>query len=119
MAVPRFLGGIDPLVRLLLLAIVLATFLPVTGTGRPIAQGIANAAIFLLFLLHGLRLPRREVWQGIGHWRLLLPLALWCFVGMGIAGWGLSHLARAWLPPQVAIGLLFIGILPSTVRSVG
>jgi sodium/bile acid cotransporter 7 len=113
----RFLGGIDPLVRLLLLATALATFLPVTGAARPIAQGVSNAAIFLLFLLNGLRLPRSEVWQGIGHWRLLVPLALWCFAGMGLTGWGLWRLGHAWLPPQVAVGLLFIGVLPSTVQS--
>jgi sodium/bile acid cotransporter 7 len=115
--VPRILGGIDPLVRLLLLAIALATFLPVTGAYRPVAQGVSNGAIFLLFLLNGLRLPRHEVWQGIGNWRLLGPLALWCFAGMGMVGWALSQVGGAWLPPQVAIGLLFIGVLPSTVQS--
>jgi sodium/bile acid cotransporter 7 len=115
--VPRLLGGIDPLVRLLLLAVALATFLPVTGAARPIAQGISNGAIFLLFLLNGLRLPRHEVWEGIGNWRLLVPLALWCFAAMGLAGWALSQVGRAWLPPEVAVGLLFIGILPSTVQS--
>jgi sodium/bile acid cotransporter 7 len=116
-SVPRLLGGIDPLVRLLLLAIALATFLPVTGPQRPIAQGVSDGAIFLLFLLNGLRLPRHEVRAGIGNWRLLVPLALWCFLTMGAIGWGLSHLARGWLPPQVALGLLFLGVLPSTVQS--
>jgi sodium/bile acid cotransporter 7 len=114
---PRLLGGIDPLVRLLLLAIVLATVLPVTAPWRPLAQGISNAAIFLLFLLNGLRLPRAEVREGVGHWRLLVPLALWCFLAMGLTGWALAQAGRAWLPPQVAVGLLFIGVLPSTVQS--
>jgi len=114
---PRILGGIDPLVRLLLLAIVLATFLPVTAPWRPLAQGISNAAIFVLFLLNGLRLPRHEVWQGIGHWRFLVPLTLWCFGVMGGVGWALSQLGHAWLPPTVALGLLFLGVLPSTVQS--
>ena len=48
----------DPLVRLLLVAIVLASVLPVTGPWRAVAQGVSNAAVFLLFLLNGLRLPR-------------------------------------------------------------
>ena len=41
----RIAGGIDPLVRLLVLAILLASFLPVTGVYRPIAQAVSNGAI--------------------------------------------------------------------------
>ena len=115
---PRIAGGIDPLVRLLVLAIVLASLLPVTGVYRPIAQTVSNAAIFGLFLLNGLRLPRAEVFSGMGHMRFLAPLALWCFGGMSLAGWGLTKAGDALLlPPTVALGLLFLGALPSTVQS--
>ncbi|MBO9518934.1 MAG: bile acid:sodium symporter [Porphyrobacter sp.] len=118
MALARIAGGIDPLVRLLLLAILLATFLPVSAEYRPLAQGISNGAIFVLFLLNGLRLPRAEVLRGMRHLRLLLPLAIWCFAVMGLAGWGLAKAGSALaLPPQVALGLLFLGVLPSTVQS--
>lgn len=117
MPVLRVIRGTDPLVRLLLLAILLATFLPATGGVRPVAQDVSNAAIFLLFLLNGLRLPRHEVREGLRDWRFLVPLALWCFAAMGFAGWLLSRAGSAWLPPQVAIGLLFLGVLPSTVQS--
>ena len=37
----RLVGGIDPLVRLLALAIVLASVLPVAGAHRPIAEAIS------------------------------------------------------------------------------
>ena len=117
MVAKRILSGFDPLVRLLLVAIVLASLLPVTGEGRVIARTVSDSAIFLLFLLNGLRLPRREVLAGIGNWRFLLPLLLWCFIGMGAAGWGLAWLGGGFLPAQVALGLLFLGILPSTVQS--
>jgi solute carrier family 10 (sodium/bile acid cotransporter), member 7 len=118
MAIARIVGGIDPLVRLLALAIVLASVLPVTAEHRPTAQAVSNSAIFLLFLLNGLRLPRAEVLSGLGHVRFLLPLALWCFVAMGLAGWGLAKAGEALLlPPQVALGMLFLGVLPSTVQS--
>lgn len=114
----RIAGGIDPLVRLLALAILLASVLPVTAEYRPIAQGVSNGAIFLLFLLNGLRLPRNEVLRGIAHMRFLLPLALWCFLAMGLAGWALAKAGAALaLPEQVALGLLFLGVLPSTVQS--
>ncbi len=114
----RIAGGIDPLVRLLVLAIVLASLLPVSAQYRPFAQAVSNGAIFLLFLLNGLRLPRAEVLRGIRHARFLLPLALWCFVAMAGLGWGLAKLGAALaLPQQIALGLLFLGVLPSTVQS--
>jgi len=117
-ALPRIAGGIDPLVRLLALAIVLASVVPVTAQYRPIAEGVSNGAIFVLFLLNGLRLPRAEVLKGMRHMRFLLPLALWSFGAMSLAGWSLAQAGSALaLPPTVALGLLFLGALPSTVQS--
>ncbi len=114
---PRIAGGIDPLVRLLAAAILLASLLPVTGPYRPFAGVVSNGAIFVLFLLNGLRLPRTEVLRGMRHIRFLLPLALWCFGAMSLAGWALAQAGRELLPPTVALGLLFLGALPSTVQS--
>lgn len=108
---------VDPLVRLLLLAILLAVVAPVRGVAHDIAQQVSNAAIFLLFLLNGLRLPRAEVIRGIGHWRLLVPLAAWCFGAMTMAGFGLWKLTDGTLQPMLAIGFLYLGTLPSTVQS--
>lgn len=115
--VRRITRGIDPLVRLLLTAILLATILPVRGEARDIAQHISNAAIFLLFLLNGLRLQREEVLRGLGNFRFLLPLVLWSFGALALAGWGLSLLTAGFLPPMVALGFLYLGTLPSTVQS--
>lgn len=118
MVVLRVLGGFDPLVRLLVAAIVLASILPVTGEYRPLAQGVSNAAIVLLFFLNGIRLPRAEVVRGLRHWRFMLTLAVWCFGGMALAGWTLSKAGESlMLPPTVALGFLFLGVLPSTVQS--
>jgi sodium/bile acid cotransporter 7 len=113
----RLARTFDPLVRLLVLAILLASFFPVTGGLRPLAQLVSNIAVFLLFLLNGLRLPRDEVLHGIRNLRFLLPLALWCFGAMAIAGWGMSKLAAEVLPATVALGFLYLGTLPSTVQS--
>ena len=111
-SLPRIAGGIDPLVRLLVVAVVLASLLPVTAEYRPFAQGVSNAAIFVLFLLNGLRLPRAEVLRGMRHMRFLLPLSLWCFGAMSLAGWGLAKAGAALaLPETVALGLLFLGAL--------
>ena len=113
----RLARHVDPLVRLLLLAILLATILPVTAEWRPVAQAISNIAVFLLFLLNGIRLPRDEVRRGIGNFRFLLPLVLWSFGAMALAGWGVSLVAGRVLPQAVALGFLYLGTLPSTVQS--
>ena len=105
------------MVRLLVLAIVLASVLPATGQWRDVAQGVSNAAIFVLFLLNGLRLSRADVRRGIGHWRFLLPLTLWCFVAMALVGKGFELVVAPVLPPLVALGFLYLGVLPSTVQS--
>lgn len=104
---------LDPMVRLILAAILLATLLPVKGPQRDIAQDVANAAVFLLFLLHGLRLSRGEVLAGLGNHRLLAPLLLWVFGAMTLAGWLLWQAAGA----LIGLGFLFLGTLPSTVQS--
>lgn len=111
------LSRIDPMVRLLIVAIALAIGLPVTGSAREVAQFIANAAVFLLFFLNGLRLPRHEVWEGMGNHRLLWPLVAWTFGGMALAGWGVWQAGQGWMPALIALGFLYLGCLPSTVQS--
>ncbi|WP_338244616.1 bile acid:sodium symporter family protein [Aurantiacibacter hainanensis] len=107
----------DPLVRLLLLAIVLASVLPVSGESRAIAQLVSDAAIFLLFLLNGLRLPREQVLRGMRNARFLIPLILWVFGAMGLAGLVGAEIGAASLPASMALGFVFLGVLPSTVQS--
>lgn len=117
MSIAAPFARIDPLVRLLGVAILLASFVPATGIGRDVAEALAKGAVFLLFLLNGLRLPRADVVRGIGNLRFLLPLTIWCFGAMALAGWGLSLVLESWLPPLIALGFLYLGVLPSTVQS--
>lgn len=112
-----FLARIDPMVRLITAAIVLASLLPVTGHARDIAQGIANAAVFTVFLLYGMKLSRREVLAGVGNVRLLGPLLAWVFGAMLLAGWALWHATLPFAPEALALGFLYLGVLPSTIQS--
>ena len=111
------LSRIDPMVQLLLAAIALALVLPVQGEWRGAAQIVSNAAVFLLFFLNGVRLPRHEVMEGIGNHRLLWPLVLWCYGVMAMAGWLVWQGGQGWMPPLLALGFLYLGCLPSTVQS--
>lgn len=111
------LGRIDPMVRLVVGAMLLASLLPVKGEGREWVQLFANAMIFVLFLLYGLKLARRDVLAGFTNMRLLGPLAIWVFGVMTLAGWLLWHASLPWLPQVMALGFLYLGVLPSTVQS--
>ena len=111
------LARIDPMVRLLLAAMVLAFVLPVNGAWREAAQWVSNVAVFLLFFLNGVRLPRHEVLAGLTNHRLLWPLIAWCFGAMALAGWLVWQLGSGWMPPLLALGFLYLGCLPSTVQS--
>ena len=107
----------DRFVLLLLGTILLASVLPVRGNAAEVAALISSAAIFLLFFLNGVRLPRDEVLHGVRNWRLQGAIFLFVFGAMPIMGLGMSHLFGNVLPATLALGLLFTGILPSTVQS--
>ena len=74
----------DPMLRMLVTAIALAALLPATGDARGVAQAVANAAIFVLFLLNGMRIARGDIVAGVANWRFLLPLILWVFGAMAV-----------------------------------
>lgn len=108
---------IDPMVRLILAATLLATVLPATGLAHAVVQLLANAAVFVLFLLYGLKLARADVRAALLNFRLLLPLALFVFGVMAAGGWGMAQVTQAWLPATVALGFVYLGVMPSTVQS--
>lgn len=113
----RFLSRIDIMIRMLAAAMLLAVLLPATGEWRAVAQLISNCAIFVLFFLNGVRLSRSAIVQGMRNIRLLLPLAVWSFGVMAFAGFGAFQIGQSVLPGMVALGLLYLGVMPSTVQS--
>ena len=107
----------DPMIVVLITATLLATVVPAAGEARGIAQNVSNVAIFLLFLVNGMRIARGEITKGLANWRFFVPLFAWVFGAMALIGLGLSTLASGLLPPLVALGFLFLGALPSTIQS--
>jgi sodium/bile acid cotransporter 7 len=107
----------DPMIAVLIIATALAMLLPALGAAREAAQLVSNAAIFILFLVNGMRIARGEIARGVANWRFFLPLFLWVFGAMPLIGLGLSSVAGTILPPFVALGFLYLGSLPSTVQS--
>lgn len=107
----------DRFVPLLLGTILLASLLPVRGAAVPIAEAISTAAIVLLFFLNGVRLPRDEVLHGIRNWKLQGAAFFFCFGAMALLGLAAQTALAPLLPATLALGFLFLGILPSTVQS--
>ncbi|WP_033074540.1 bile acid:sodium symporter family protein [Sphingopyxis sp. MWB1] len=107
----------DRFVPVLLATLVIASLLPVRGAGVPVAEALSTAAIILLFFLNGVRLPRDEVLHGIRNWKLQGGALLFCFGAMALLGLGAQAALAPLLPATLALGFLFLGILPSTVQS--
>lgn len=107
----------DKFIWLLGGAVLLATLVPVRGDLVPHASFAVSAAIFWIFLLHGIRLDRQEVVAGFRNWRLQSAIFLYVFGAMAAAGLAFSILLDGYITPMIAIGFLYLGCLPSTVQS--
>ena len=107
----------DKFILLLLATIGVATLVPARGEAAVMVSHIANAAIFMLFFFHGLRLPRESVLAGLAHWRLQLAVLAFSFAVMPLLTLALSRLVPQMLTPELWIGVIFLGVLPSTVQA--
>ena len=112
---PRFAP--DPFIVGLIVAVILATIVPCRGTGAVAFHWITDGAIALLFFLHGARLSRRAILDGIGNWRLHLLVLAASFVMFPLIGLLIRLALGRWLVASMLDGLLFLCLLPSTVQS--
>lgn len=108
---------IDRFLLVLIGVLALAAVLPVRGIAAQGMAHVTDAGIALLFFLHGAKLSRAAIVAGIGAWRLhLLVLAttygVFPLLGLAIV----SGLGGA-IDPLVAMGILYLCVLPSTVQS--
>jgi solute carrier family 10 (sodium/bile acid cotransporter), member 7 len=101
----------------LLATVVLASLLPCHGEAARVLDGITDAAIALLFFLHGAKLPRAAIVRGVAHWRLHLTVLASTFVLFPLFGLALRPVGHALLTPELYLGVLFVCALPSTVQS--
>ncbi|WP_372732266.1 bile acid:sodium symporter family protein [Novosphingobium sp.] len=97
--------------------VVAASLIPARGAALLVFDYAADAAIVLLFFLHGARLSRDAIWAGISNWRLHLLVLAFTFILFPILGLATERLAVLLIDPALALGLLFLTLLPSTVQS--
>jgi solute carrier family 10 (sodium/bile acid cotransporter), member 7 len=107
----------DQFILWLLATVLLALRLPVAGAAATAVDLLTLAAIFLLFFLHGVRLPREALLSGVTDWRLHLVILALTFALFPLLGLALSAVFPSLLAPELWTGFLFLCALPSTVQS--
>lgn len=108
---------IDRYSLLLIATVILASLLPCRGA---VARGfgiVTAAAIALLFFLHGAKLSRQAIVEGMTNWRLHILVLAITFGLFPLLGVATGAAAGALIDPPLASGLLFLSLLPSTVQS--
>lgn len=113
--IKRILAAFEPYILALLATVVIATILPPRGMWVRVFDLAADAGIVLLFFLQGAKLSREAIVAGIGNWRLHLAVFGATYALFPLLGFGLSSVPG--LSPQIAAGMLFLTLLPSTVQS--
>lgn len=117
MAARISLPKVDPFLMWLVGCVVAASVLPARGVVLTGFDWAANAAIVLLFFLHGAKLSREAVLAGVGHWRLHLMTLAFTYVLFPMLGLAAQAMTGRVIDPTLAMGLLFLALLPSTVQS--
>ena len=97
--------------------VALASIVPAHGRGAVAAGYATDAAIALLFFLHGARLEPRAALAGARHWRLHVVIFASTFLLFPVIGLAMRAAAPALLTPPLWTGLLLLCVLPSTVQS--
>ncbi|MEU8587705.1 bile acid:sodium symporter family protein [Streptomyces sp. NPDC048664] len=113
---PRWMP-VDPYILLLLGTVGLAALLPARGTAADVASGASTAAIAFLFFLYGARLSTHEALAGLRHWRLHTTVLACTFVIFPLLGLAARGLVPVLLTHNLATGLLFLTLVPSTIQS--
>jgi sodium/bile acid cotransporter 7 len=101
----------------LVAAVILAVFLPARGQGYKIFSFFSKLVVASLFFLHGVKLSRKNLWEGLTNWPLHLVITISTFVLFPVFGYALKPILGSLVGPELYMGLLFLCALPSTVQS--
>ena len=108
---------IDKFLAAILLTVAFSTVMPVRGEAATAFGWLTEAAVALLFFMHGARLSPNEALAGARHWRLHTMVFLSTFVLFPLLAVSARLLAPGLLPDPLWAGLILLAALPSTVQS--
>ena len=109
--------GVDPYLLAILGTVGVATMLPARGGAAAGLGRVTVVVIGLLFFLYGARLSPKAAWDGVKQWRLHAVILASTFVLFPLLGLAAEAASRPALGPDLAKGVLFLTLLPSTVQS--
>jgi sodium/bile acid cotransporter 7 len=104
-------------VAALVATMLVGVLVPLPAAVRAAAGTAADVAVVVLFLLYGMRLPTREVLAGLRNVRLQGSILASTYVLFPLLGLAAAGAARAVAGPGLAVGLLYLSLLPSTVQT--
>lgn len=107
----------DNFTLILIAVVVLASVFPAHGQGAVFFDWLTNAAIALLFFMHGAKLSREAIIAGATHWRLHAVVFSCTFLLFPLIGWATQPILVPVLGLQLAAGILYLCVLPGTVQS--
>ena len=108
----------DTFTLLLVATVALASFAPPTAAFELPVKIATDVAIAFMFFLYGARLATANVIAGVAHWRLHALVLASTFVLFPAVGLVLFHCLPQWLMPgPLALGMLYLCLLPSTIQS--
>jgi len=108
---------IDGFLAAILLTVVFASLMPARGDAAVAVGWLTDAAIALLFFMHGARLSPEAAFLGARQWRLHTMVFLSTFVLFPLLGISAHFLAPSLLPAPLWAGLILLTALPSTVQA--
>lgn len=107
----------DRFTVMLIGTVALASLLPAYGRAADALTTATTIVVSVLFFLHGAKLSRKAIWDGITHWRLHLLVVFSTFVAFPLAGLALRPILEPLVTPNLYVGILFLCALPATVQS--
>jgi sodium/bile acid cotransporter 7 len=108
---------IDKFLAAILLTVAFAAVMPARGETAGAVGWLADAAIVLLFFMHGAKLSPQEALVGARHWRLHVMVFLGTFALFPLLGISARFLAPNFLPGPLWAGVILLTALPSTVQA--
>jgi solute carrier family 10 (sodium/bile acid cotransporter), member 7 len=108
---------IDRFLSAILLTVVFATIMPARGDAAVAVGWLTDAAIALLFFMHGAKLSPEVALLGARHWRLHTMVFLSTFALFPLLGISARFLAPSFLPAPLWAGVILLTALPSTVQA--
>ncbi len=108
---------IDGFLAAILLTVAFAAVMPARGDAAGAVGWLTDAAIALLFFMHGAKLSPEEALVGARHWRLHTMVFLSTFALFPLLGVSAHFLAPNFLPGPLWAGVILLTTLPSTVQA--